>query len=160
MPRLRLVATLITAMGLSLAVESFAEKLIETKFTSIRYAVDQDLSDFFWRITGKRFTPPEDPESAKKRVDEIVQKVQSLLGMYPEAFRVDIALETPREGGEVALYSHKTRRVTAAPARVTDGVLAHEIAHAVICSYFKIPPPSKTQEILAQYVDRHLWGEG
>ena len=159
LPRISSAACLVLCLALLPAVEAFAEKLLQTKFTSIHYAADADLSDFFWRITGQRFDVPEDAAPAKTRVDEIVLKVQSLLGMYPEAFKVDIALQTPQEKSDVALYSHKTRFVTAAPDRVTDGVLAHEIAHAVICAYFKDLPPAQTQEILAQYVDRHLWGE-
>ena len=39
------------------------------------------------------------------------------------------------------------------------GVLAHEVAHAIINQYFAVPPPSKVQEILSQYVDKHLWGD-
>jgi hypothetical protein len=31
------------------------------------------------------------------------------------------------------------------------------MAHAVINFYFKVPPPAKMQEILAQYVDLHVW---
>jgi hypothetical protein len=33
------------------------------------------------------------------------------------------------------------------------GMLAHEMAHAVICSYFVVAPPTKVQEILAGYVE-------
>ena len=158
-PRLSSAAGLLAMVGLLLAADALAEKLLETRFAFIRYAADQDLSDFLWRVTGRRFMASEDVELAKIRVDEIVEKVQSLLGMYPEAFRVEIALGPPQEKSDVAYYSHETRSVTVAPNRVTDGVLAHEIAHAVICAYFAEPPPAKTQEILAQYVDRHLWGE-
>ena len=38
---------------------------------------------------------------------------------------------------------------------VTDNIIAHEIAHAVINAYFVIPPPARMQEILAQYMDQH-----
>ncbi len=36
---------------------------------------------------------------------------------------------------------------------LTPGMLAHEMAHAVISTYFVVPPPAKTQEILAGYVE-------
>ena len=35
----------------------------------------------------------------------------------------------------------------------TAGMLAHEMAHAVISSYFVVAPPAKVQEILAGYVE-------
>jgi hypothetical protein len=36
---------------------------------------------------------------------------------------------------------------------LTAGMLAHEMAHAVISTYFVVAPPAKTQEILAGYVE-------
>ena len=36
------------------------------------------------------------------------------------------------------------------------GILAHEMAHAVIDHYFGVKPPKATAEILAQYVDAHI----
>jgi len=36
---------------------------------------------------------------------------------------------------------------------MTVGMLAHEMAHAVISSYFVVAPPTKVQEILAGYVE-------
>ena len=77
--------------------------------------------------------------------------------MYPDNFHIKISLYPQYKEGMVALYSHKTKSITVYADRVTDGVFAHEIAHAVICNYFSEPPPRKIQEILAQYVDRYLW---
>ncbi len=36
------------------------------------------------------------------------------------------------------------------------GVLAHEMAHHIINTYFLVRPPTKTTEILAQYVERMI----
>ena len=57
----------------------------------------------------------------------------------------------------LAFYSHKTKTIHVDVSSITDGVLAHEMAHGVINFYFKTPPPAKMQKILAQYVDLHLW---
>jgi hypothetical protein len=38
-----------------------------------------------------------------------------------------------------------------------EGMLAHEMAHAIIGRYFLVRPPRSTAEILAQYVDKHLF---
>ena len=55
----------------------------------------------------------------------------------------------------IAFYSHGPRSIVVAVDSVTDHILAHEIAHAVINAYFVIPPPARMQEILAQYMDKH-----
>jgi hypothetical protein len=36
---------------------------------------------------------------------------------------------------------------------VSLGMLAHEVAHAIISSYFVVAPPEKVQEVLAGYVE-------
>ena len=56
----------------------------------------------------------------------------------------------------VAFYSHGMAGIYLTTERLNAGILAHEIAHAVINAYFVTPPPAKMQEILSQYVDRHL----
>ncbi len=40
---------------------------------------------------------------------------------------------------------------------VHEGILAHEIAHAIIDHYLTVRPPRATAEILARYVDKHLY---
>jgi len=57
----------------------------------------------------------------------------------------------------IAFYSHRSRTIYVSVENTGAGVLAHEIAHAVINFYFPEPPPERMQEILAQYVDKHLW---
>ena len=138
---------------------AFAEKTLQTEFTTIHYSDDSYLSDFLWRITGKRLNGEATGQLTRNRVDEIVEKVISILDMRPSPFRFDIYLEPHQSGGTIAFYSHERRAIIAVYNRVTDGVLAHEIAHAVMNAYFGTVPPEKTQEILAQYVDQNLWSE-
>ena len=38
-----------------------------------------------------------------------------------------------------------------------EGILAHEMAHSIIDHYLIIRPPGATAEILARYVDSHLF---
>lgn len=33
------------------------------------------------------------------------------------------------------------------------GMLAHEMAHAIVCRYFAVPPPEKVQEVIAGYAE-------
>jgi hypothetical protein len=41
-------------------------------------------------------------------------------------------------------------------ADLHEGMLAHEMAHAIIDHFFAVRPPSSTAEILARYVGKHL----
>ena len=54
----------------------------------------------------------------------------------------------------VAFYSHKDKTIYLSADNVTDRVLVHEIAHAVMNAYFIPLPPRHVQEILAHYVER------
>lgn len=139
------------------AAEEF--KTFRTGYATIYYLSEKDLKQFFWRISGREIDIHIYPGLAKNRVDRIVEKVQAILDMYPERFHIDIYLYPKYTEGHVAFYSKKRKSITAYADKITDGVLAHEISHAVINSYFKSPPPEKVREILSQYVDRHLWAE-
>ncbi|MFH1594518.1 MAG: hypothetical protein ABID09_07465 [Candidatus Omnitrophota bacterium] len=134
-------------------------KVFETNYTSLCYIQSGDLNSFFWRISGADIDVYTYPGLAKSRIDRIVEKVQSLLDMYPENFRVDILLYPTYTEGPIACYSEEDKSISAYVDRITDGVLAHEISHAVMNAYFKFPPPKKMAEILSQYVDRNLWSE-
>ncbi len=138
-------------------VRADAEKTLQTRFATIHYSDDREISDFLWRITGKRLALTDSAELVKNRVDELVERVETLLEMYPSPFQFSIQLEAHTLQDPVALFYHRTRTITLAIDRVTDGVLAHEMAHAVINAYFPVPPPEKAQEILAQYVDKNLY---
>ena len=132
----------------------------ETEYTVIYYTHEDDLKEFFWRLSGDEdidfYTYP---GFAQSRVDRIVEKVQAVLDMYPEGFRVKIYLYPEYDRGPIAYYSYKGKSITTYADTVTEGVLAHEIAHGVVRSYFRVLPPRKIREMLSQYVDKHLWSE-
>lgn len=132
-------------------------KTFKTSYTTIYYSQGSELSDFLWRIGRLRLTPAVSSSLAKSRVDRIIEQVERTLDMYPRNFHVDIFLRSGYKDGNIAFYSEKTKSITIFVDRVTDGVLAHEVAHAVMNAYFKTSPPRKIQEILCQYADTHLW---
>ena len=129
----------------------------KTDYTTIHYLQDVQLNDFLWRIGRLRLGPTAEASLAKSRIDRIAEQVELTLDMYPENFHVDIFLCSGYKEGNIALYSDKTKSIKAFVDRVTDGVLAHEVAHAVIDAYFKTPPSYRIEEMLCQYVDAHLW---
>jgi len=159
MSRALRLLSLILAVSLANIAIAFPEeyKTFKTDHTSLHYAQDSLLSDFLWRIGGLKFDQNVEASLAKSRVDRIIERVQTVLDMYPEDFHIDIYLTAPYKDGNIAFYSETTGSITVYVDRVTDGVLAHEIAHAVMYEYFEVPPPRKVQEILARYADLHLW---
>ena len=80
-----------------------------------------------------------------------------ILDMRPSSFTVCVSIMPEYKDGNTASYSHSQKTITVYADKVTDGIFAHEVGHAVVCCYFITPPPPKMQEILTQYVDRHLW---
>jgi len=147
--------------------------ILESHCCTIQYNDDVHLRNFTLRIGGFKFTSEgldDNPANVKTRVDDIMNKVQSILDMYPLDMHISIQLYSEHSNlGQVfrqfsktgnvpiAFYAHATKSIYVDVSSVTAGVLGHELAHAVINFYFVTPPPAKMQEILAQYVDLHLW---
>jgi len=151
-------------------------KTYQTTYASIAFGNDKDFYTFTKNIgSGLSFlseSPEKNPLLAKNRVDKIVEMARSLLDMHPVNLRFNIAL--CRTKGELlaayrslgmlgtvprSFYYHRNRTIFINIDDISDRILAHEIAHTIICAYFGMPPPSRMQEILAQYVDKHLWDE-
>jgi hypothetical protein len=158
-------------------------KIYQTQYVAISYTDEKDLLTFTSNIgSGLSFlseNPKKNPLLAKTRVDKIVETICSLLDMHPPSLRFGITLyRTQSEvasayrrasllanatdthdatgAAPIAFYSHGPRKIVVAVDSITENILAHEIAHAVICAYFVVPPPSRMQEILAQYIDKHF----
>ena len=156
--------TYFTAVLISLIVlipaEAKQEKTFKTKYTTIYYNEDKDLSDFLWKLGGARIDFTGDREMASNRVDKVIERVETILDMRPKDLNINIYLARGElKYNEVAYYQYKTSALYISVDKVTDGVFAHEITHAIINSYFTMPTPSKIQEILGQYVDKYLWSD-
>jgi hypothetical protein len=162
---------LLSSPALLCAQES--PKAYQTQYATIHYKDTQDLYTFT-RNTGSgmsflRESPEKNPLLLKTQVDKIVEKICMLLDMHPPTLHFNITLyKTQREvaaiyrakgmmgSAPISFYSHNDRNITVAIDSIDDHILAHEMAHAVICVYFVVPPPGPMQEILAQYMDKHF----
>ena len=151
-----LIALLISS-HIPLAFSWDISNTFATDYTVIHYKRNKDLNDFLWKIGDIDLDAGKNIALARERIDRLVERVEDILNMYPEDFRVHIYLKTGYSEGNIAFYSEATRTITIFVERVTDGVLVHEVAHAVIHAYFKTSPSRKVQEILCQYVDAYLW---
>ncbi|MBI5887871.1 MAG: hypothetical protein HZB82_04060 [Deltaproteobacteria bacterium] len=147
----------------------------ETKYATVYYRSDKDFYGFSRNIGSLGIFGRSLENAAaktKERVDAVVDRVETILDMHPADLRVAVYVyPTQKELEEVyrgmglyseapvAFYSSRQKAIFVSAGNVTEGVLAHEFAHAVICFYFVTPPPARMQEILAQFVDRNLWQE-
>jgi hypothetical protein len=154
------------------AASANREKQYHTTFATINYT-DEDK---FYRFTrnigsGLKFlgeNPRKNPRLAAKRVDAIVMRVMEILDMRMANLHFNVAILPDHEitrtyavlssGKSTALayYDHGTRTIAVSAEQIDDRVLAHEIAHAVICAWSSSPPPSSAQEILANFAEQHL----
>jgi hypothetical protein len=130
-----------------------------TKYSMIHYSEYKDMDDFLWRLGGEHIDFLNNKQLASSRIDRIVDRVQSILGIIPRELRFNIYLKRGILEEKNAYYDYKTKSIYVSVDYVSQGVLAHEIGHAIINNYFPSHFPSKTQEILMQYVDKYLWSD-
>ena len=136
------------------------DKIFRTKYTIVHYQDDKEINDFLWRIGGTRVEFREDMGLASSRIDRVVERVATILGMWVRNLNLHIYLHSqPLEANKTAYYDIKTAAIHVYVENASDGVFAHEVAHAVINKYFVSPPPSQVQEILTRYVDKYLWND-
>jgi hypothetical protein len=152
---------------------------LSTKYTVIHFQSDRDLELFnlaidyslgggfkalFGGSGGKDF-------SAKltKKIDDLFARVQEILDMRKYMHRVQINIYSDKEklqevyrrevktrGEYRAWYLFERNTIYLQVEDVNEGMLAHEMAHAIIDNFFQVRPPPASAEILARYVDAHL----
>ena len=154
--------------------------VVRTRFTLIKYKHPDDLAAFHGAV---RFGPPKwnkknnlvnlaDKEietMAARKTDAIFMQAQAILDMkkhfnpvnihlFPNTNALNNAFESIY-GAECRLrawYRFKNNTVYLNVQDLHEGMLAHELAHAIIDHYLTVRPPRQTAEILARYVDSHL----
>ncbi len=154
-------------------------KTVKTKYLNLHYQNDADLKKFDKQIKAvKKFDSFSSFSSANKsdkahsalakKVDTLVEKVQLILDMR-KPITVNVRIYSDKEALDQAyfkiykkkkslrawyLFEYNTIYLNARD--LFAGMLAHEIAHAVVDHYLDVRPPRATAEILARYVDGHL----
>ncbi|MFA6078657.1 MAG: hypothetical protein WC779_02805 [Candidatus Omnitrophota bacterium] len=162
MKRASLLFTLLVLLAVypALVHAEGLEKKFTTRYAAINYSEDKDMDDFIWHLGGQKLEFTNDTALASSRVDRIIERVENILDMRPGNFKVNIALKRGKlEGERVAFYEYKTKTISISVDYATDGVFAHEVAHALIHHNFGTLLPSKMQEILTQYVDKALYND-
>jgi hypothetical protein len=156
-------------------------KYIESQYTIIkcetmkgleRFDDNIDFSPGEWGLKSLfSFSASKDPiVSIKKKVDALFERVQEILDMHIRMKKIFIVIYPNKNRfhevrkkmvGENFgfrawyIFEHNTIYINAHD--IHEGILAHEMAHAIIDHYLTIRPPKATAEILARYVDKHLY---
>jgi hypothetical protein len=154
---------------------------LETRHTIIHYHSIGDLKKFErridhpdgkWDFLSDLFGSNSDTihDKVKKKVDGIFRKVQQILGMHKRMDKVHIHICRNRKQLNdkyyrmfgrpcrfQAWYVHQLNTVYVNANDLHEGMLGHEFAHSIIDHYLGVRPPRATAEILAQYVDLHLY---
>lgn len=149
---------------------------IESRYAVIRFAGPEDLRTFNEKLYMGRLQPQMrqdmggtvEKEVAAK-IDFIVEKVMTVLDMYPRGLRLSIVIRPDTasvqqdfmrlyksEVDYIAFYSPSTETVFFSAGNATLSVVAHEIGHVVAENYFTISPPAKIHEVMAQYAEQHI----
>jgi len=119
------------------------------------------------------------PGEITKKVDAIYERVQDILDIRKQTKKTFIKIY-PNKNLLLAAYkkiygkSFSTYDTFAEPRGwylyelntiyinvndLREGMLAHEMAHSIIDHYLSVRPPNATAEILARYVDSHLYSD-
>jgi predicted regulator of amino acid metabolism with ACT domain len=174
-----LVSPWVVARGA--AEDNKAWKEIETKYTIIRYQDLKDLKKFnrkvkyplgesglTWLFSGGGSVNLTD--KLKKKVDATYRRVQEILDMRKRMKKVTINIyQNKKQLRSVyykiymkecrirAWYIYEYNTIYISVDDLHEGMLAHELAHSIIDHYLTVRPPPATSEILARYVDSHLF---
>ena len=149
---------------------------IKGEYSSISYDTDAILEVFNNRLflgrlryllRGRRALTVED--EVINKIDVISERIQEILDMHPDNLHYAMILyDTPRalekhypgkhnqryEGA--CFYSPETDSVFLNASTSSLKIVAHEIGHVVVEKYFKVKPPVKIHELLAQFAEKHL----
>ncbi len=178
--------TIIFSLNLSiliLAESGFADKptlinwqTFNTEHTIIHYQDADDLVSFNAKVnfgTEHMHGSFKDKLSPipfiKNKIDALFKKSQYLLDMQGFTNKIHVKVFKDKQQLENAFnrlykkkcnvrawYLHEKLTVYIQLGDIHEGILAHEFAHAVIDHYMIVPPPDKTAEVLAQYVEKQL----
>jgi len=153
---------------------------IETQHTLILYQTPEDLVRFDRQLKYgpssrglKSLFSQKSAENLEDRVrgkvDALFERVQEILEMRRKMKKPTIFVHSDRQELHAAYrkrfkrpckirawYEYSTNGVYLNVRDLHEGMLAHELAHAVIDHYLLVRPPAATAEILARYVDSHL----
>ena len=150
---------------------------VNSRYVTLQYDNKRVLHEFNNKlIVGKKLSSMMRKKNVDTVVDEvlakadvIVEKTQVVLDMFPDKIHVtlvvlgdedDVAAKYKerygKEQANIAFYSLSARTIYISADDTNLRVLAHEMGHAVTDQYFKVRPPYKIHELMAQFAEKHI----
>lgn len=149
---------------------------IKSQYAVISYANDDMLQTLNSRLFLSRFKylmkekrPMTVEEEVMGKIDLITVKVEEILEMFPPNLQYTLSLCEnmdqvqenfvtlhQREWKRPGFYSPINDTVYLSVRHAKVNVVAHEVGHVVVEKYFKVRPPVKIHEILAQFAEKHI----
>jgi hypothetical protein len=177
--------TLVVFLILVVVTGSYAADLpliLTTKHTILTFNTEDDVATFNDSIRYEAanslasiFSSPSSSDVQKdviRKVDLLFEKVQLILDMRKPMKKVTVRIhsnEGQLKGSFMQLYQQgnnprgwylfENNTVYLNVKDVHEGMLAHELGHAIIDNFLSVRPPKATAEILAKYVDVNLFNE-
>ncbi len=168
-------------LGSARAQDPLTQRL-ETRHAVVLYRDMEDLSQFDSKVKyspggggfGSLFSsrPKGDDllNAVSGKIDALYERVQEILDMRGDMTKVTLRLYPDQDAlarvyrsftGSPTLrvrawYIYERNTIYFNVKDVHEGMVAHEMAHAIIDHYLMVRPPRATAEILARYVDEHL----
>ncbi len=173
----RLVYITVTAiLGVSLFAFECPAFELNSRYATITYYDHDDLREFnnelyMGRLKSmvKRQGADTIEEEVVAKINVIVEKTMVVLDMYPSQLKFSIVIQPDVKAVQrdfqrlynidvsyIAFYSPHKNRIFYSADNGRLRVVVHEIGHVVAETYFKISPPQKIHEVLAQYAEKHI----
>ncbi len=150
----------------------------QTAYLTVDYKPEVNLKRVLGRLSGRElsshsklpaYTLTGIEAKVAYRLDVIFMRVRDILGMYPDKAEIKIKIYKNRQDIKAELcylnqadeacksfYIYNANTIYASEQDLTDSIIAHEMAHAVVDNYFSTIPPKNMAEILATNVDLRL----
>ena len=166
-----------------LASEDNVWQTLDTQFTKIQYLSQDDLKRFHDSVkfgpgkwSAKRILASQGSsgleESLKNKVDAVYERVQNILDMHPKMASVRIRVlpdknYLAREYEKIykarcnvrSWYLYEANTIYINSKDIHEGILAHELGHAISDHFLVIRPPRASAEIWSMYVEAHLFDD-
>lgn len=78
----------------------------------------------------------------------ILPNPRAVAGVFKDLYNTDVDY--------IAFYSPQLNRIFYSANNGRLRVICHEIGHVIVENYFKISPPQRIHEVMAQYVEKHI----
>jgi len=150
---------------------------LKSRYAVISYENPKDLKKFNkelyvgGRLRSKvnRYKADTIEEEVIAKINVITEKAMQALDMHPRPLNYSIhILPNTRAVAKafkevynvdvdyIAFFSPRLNRIFYSANNGRLRVTCHEIGHVIVENYFKISPPQRIHEVMAQYVEKHI----